>query len=84
MTDKPKITSIDDARKRGNAQKNNKLNGASSGKASSPLDAYERALRKQKGGGGAFSGGGNIRWFHYLQLLLFLALVAWFMKSCNM
>jgi len=82
MTDKPKITSIDDARKRGTAQKNNKLNGASSGRAS-PDEAYQRALRKQKGGGGAFSGGGNIKWFHYVQLLLFLALVAWLMKSCN-
>ena len=82
MTDKPKITNIDDARKRGEAQKNIRQNGASSGKAT-PEEAYQRALRKQKGGGAAFSGGGNVRWYHYIHLLLFLVLVAWLMKSCN-
>ena len=29
------------------------------------------------------SPGGGIRWFHYAQLLVFLVLVAWLMKSCN-
>ncbi|MCX6130445.1 MAG: hypothetical protein NTX25_15455 [Proteobacteria bacterium] len=26
---------------------------------------------------------GTIRWYHYLQLIVFLALVAWLMKSCG-
>ncbi len=25
----------------------------------------------------------TVRWFHYLQLVVFLALVAWLMKTCS-
>jgi hypothetical protein len=77
MTDKPKITNIKDARSRATAnKKNNNRAGASVG--------YDQALRKQKGQGGGLSGNfGSIRWFHYVQLLLMLGLVAWLMKACQ-
>jgi hypothetical protein len=80
MTEKPKITNFDEAKKRVGAQKTDKsLNG--SGTRAGGDDAYERALRKQKGIKG--SGVGGVRWYHYIQLALFLVLVTWFMKSCN-
>jgi hypothetical protein len=25
----------------------------------------------------------SVRWYHYLQLILFLALIAWLMRSCQ-
>ncbi len=38
------------------------------------LTKTHKASNKSKGG---------IRWYHYLQLIVFLALVAWLMRSCN-
>jgi hypothetical protein len=81
MTDKRKITNISDARSRATANKKDNRSGASAG---SPQAAYEKALFKQRGTRGLLSGSSNgVRWYHYLQLLLLLALVAWLMKSCN-
>ena len=45
-------------------------------------EGYERALRGQKGGKG--SSFGNVRWFHYIQVLVLLFLVAWMMRTCHM
>jgi hypothetical protein len=83
MTDKPKITDFNEAKKRVGAQKTDKsLNGSGARIGASGADAaYERALRKQKGVKGSW--GGGVRWFHYIQLVFFLVLIAWFMKSCN-
>jgi hypothetical protein len=77
MTDKPKITNIKDARSRATANKsNNGRAGASAG--------YEKALRQQQGKRGGLSANyGAIRWYHYVQLLLMLGLVAWLMKACQ-
>lgn len=77
MTDKPKITNIKDVRSRATANKsNNNRSGASA--------AYEQALRKQQGKKSGLSGNyGSIRWYHYIQLLLTLGLVAWLMKACQ-
>lgn len=44
-------------------------------------DGYERALRGQKGSTGIRATG--VKWFHYVQVILLLALVAWLMKSCQ-
>lgn len=83
MTDKPKITDFNEAKKRVGAQKTDKspkVSGSRIG-ASGVDAAYERALRKQKGVTGSW--GGGVRWFHSIQLVFFLVLIAWFMKSCN-
>ncbi|MCX6119846.1 MAG: hypothetical protein NT027_20115 [Proteobacteria bacterium] len=44
-------------------------------------DAYKKALGKQKGFGRLQTT--NIKWYHYLQTILVLFLVAWMMKSCQ-
>jgi hypothetical protein len=75
MTDKSKITDINEAKRRVGAQKKDKLtlNGG-----------YDAALRKQKGHKSPSSSFyGQIRWYHYLQLLLMLGLVVWMMRSCG-
>jgi len=75
MTDKPKITDINEAKKRVGAQKKDKrqLNGG-----------YDAAVRKQKGYKSPFGGGsGQVRWYHYIQLFLMLGLVVWMMRACN-
>ena len=73
MTDKSKITDINEAKKRVGAQKKDKnhLNGG-----------YEAAMRKQKGYKSP-GPSGQVRWFHYIQLLLMLGLVVWLMRACN-
>jgi hypothetical protein len=82
MTEKPKITNFNEAKKRVGAQKTDKsLNGSGARVGAAGPDAYEQALRKQKGIKGSAIGG--IRWYHYIQLALFLGLVTWFMRSCN-
>jgi hypothetical protein len=75
MTDKSKITDINEAKKRVGAQKKDKkpLNGG-----------YEATMRKQKGNKSQLGGmSGQVRWYHYLQLLLMLGLVVWLMRACN-
>jgi|688.fasta_scaffold162561_2 hypothetical protein len=74
MTDKSKITDINEAKKRVGAQKKDKnhLNGG-----------YEAAMRKQKGYKSPLGPSGQVRWFHYIQLLLMLGLVVWLMRACN-
>ena len=71
MTDKSKITDINEAKKRVGAQKKDKnhLNGG-----------YEAAMRKQKGYKSPLGPSGQGRWFHYIQLLLMLGLVVWLMR----
>lgn len=81
MTEKRKIMNINDARKHATVTKKDTRNGASSGNAA---DAYQKALYKQRGARGLVAGGsGKIRWFHYLQLIALLALVALLMRACN-
>jgi hypothetical protein len=75
MTDKSKITDINEAKKRVGAQKKDKnhLNGG-----------YEAAMRKQKGNKSQLGGiSGQVRWYHHVQLLLMLGLVVWLMRACN-
>ena len=86
MTDKPKITDFNEAKKRVGAQKkdNSRLNGGSKdGLQGRQEAAYDAALRKQRGQKGQFIGSGGIRWYHYLQLFLMLGLVALLMKACT-
>ena len=82
MSDHPKITPISSGRKSPSGPKIEKRAGA----GRDAQAAYEKALRKQKGEKGLFGGGGsgNIRWYHYVQFLLFLGLVGLFMRSCSM
>jgi hypothetical protein len=76
MDDSRKITNINDARARAASEKKNLKAGAVKG--------YERAVLKQQVKKPRASGlSGQVRWYHYLQLLLMLALVAWMMKSCG-
>ena len=75
MTDKSKITDINEAKKRVGAQKKDKnhLNGG-----------YAATMRKQKGNKSQLGGmSGQVRWYHYVQLLLMLGLVVWLMRACN-
>lgn len=57
--------------------------GAASGrkKGNGADAAYEKALRAQRGGKGMPVS--NVRWFHYVQVIAMLLLVAWLMKSCG-
>ena len=42
-----------------------------------------RKLSKTKKGAEKSAKSGSIRWYHYLQLVGFLMLVAWLMRSCS-
>jgi hypothetical protein len=44
-------------------------------------EAYARALKSQKGKSG--SSYGSVKWYHYIQTIGLLLLVAWMMKSCQ-
>jgi len=41
---------------------------------------YDRALKSQKNGSPS---GSAVRWYHYLQVILVLGLVAWMMQTCG-
>ncbi len=63
--------------------------GASRSGASAGQQGYDRALAKQKQkkgqpGGSLWGGGGSgLKWFHYLQVIVFLVLIVMFMRSCE-
>ncbi len=78
MSDKSKVTKFSYAKPKDQPKKT-----ARAGAEAGGPDAYDRAIRKQRGDKGV-SASGSIRWYHYLQLILFLALVSWLMKSCGM
>ena len=82
MSDKSKVTKFSYAKPKDQPKKTARAGAESGSKGGSP-DAYDRAIRKQRGDKGV-SESGSIRWFHYLQLILFLGLVSWLMKSCGM
>jgi hypothetical protein len=81
MTDKSKVTKFSYANPKEQPKKNARAGAEIGSKGGSP-DAYERAIRKQRGAKG-LSATGSIRWHHYLQFILFLGLVAYLMKSCG-
>lgn len=82
MTDKSKVTKFSYAAPKDQPKKTSRA-GAERGSNGGGPDAYDQAIRKQRGNKGS-SATGAIRWHHYLQLILFLALVSWLMKSCSM
>lgn len=81
MTDKSKVTKFSYGTPKDQPKKTTRA-GAERGSNGGGPDAYDRAIRKQRGYKGS-SATGQIRWHHYLQLILFLALVSWLMKSCG-
>ncbi|MCX6125535.1 MAG: hypothetical protein NTV34_12430 [Proteobacteria bacterium] len=58
-----------------------KSNGQHRSGANGDSARYEKAIQAQKGKGSLPAS--NIRWFHYLQVVLLLLLVAWLMRSCQ-
>ena len=81
--DEKKVINLADAKKR---QTTNQKVAAKAGasKGNGRDDGYDRALQAQRKKAGLPDGVGGVRWFHYLQLLLLLGLVAWMMKACRM
>jgi len=63
------------------ASKPAKRAGANSGNGSQA--AYQKALQAQLKQGSSSVGIAQTRWFHYLQVIVLLALVAWMMRSCQ-
>lgn len=76
--DKNNVVKLDRQRRAGAAKGNGRA-GQKFGNGSA--DGYERAMRGQKGGKSLSSS--NVRWFHYVQVIVLLLLVAWMMKSCG-
>ena len=79
--DKNVINLADAKRRQTTAQKAPPKAGASRGNGRD--DGYDRAMRAQRKKSGITGGDGTVRWYHYLQLLLLLGLVAWLMRSCQ-
>ena len=73
------VVDFKNARKRTTDKASGKSRSGASGNGH---DGYERALRAQKGIKG--SSYGRVQWFHYVQVLALLFLVAWMMRSCKM
>lgn len=72
------VVDFKNARKRTTDKSSGKSRSGASGNG---RDGYGRALRGQKGIKGSSS---RVQWFHYVQVIALLLLVAWMMRSCNM
>ena len=88
--DSNNIVTFDKNRKRAkDASGNGGGKGAGAGKSNGQHRAgangdsarYEKAMQGQKNKGSLPAS--NVRWFHYLQVVLLLLLVAWLMRSCQ-
>ncbi len=75
-----KIFDLNDARKKNSGRP--RQGAAKGGKDKARQDAaYAKALKAQKGKHGGNDG--SVQWYHYVQTIGLLLLVAWMMKSCQ-